>query len=112
MHPDLFCMSQDWYLHEPFAALDLTPLTVMPSVVVPCASEVCQSVVDDLTDAVLLVGLYVANPDARIWYDFLWCGDVDRHGQRIYIGGTRDGRGLQIHRHLHLTHRWSIPLWH
>ena len=111
-YPHLFCPGQVWYDSEPFAARDLPPLAQAPTILVPCPSEVCQSVVDDLTDAVLLVQLYVTDPGSPIFADYLWTADTDRQGQRVYVGGTRNGRGLELHRHIHLTERFAIPLWH
>ena len=62
-----------------------------------------------LVPAVVLVQLYVDNPDAKIWQRYLWTSDVDSLGQRIYVGCS--GFGLEIHRHLAITERWGVPCW-
>jgi len=59
--------------------------------------------------AVTLARLYIADPDHPIWMRYLWTDDFDRSGQRVYVG--ENGRGLEIHRHLHLTDRWGVPTW-
>jgi hypothetical protein len=108
-HPAMFC-PQTWYEAESFAHLKLAPIIGMPTHVVRSPNPPTD-VDDTLTDAVLLVGLYLAYPHDALWQDYLWTADTDSEGQRVYVGGTRNGRGLEIHRHLHLTDRWRVPLW-
>jgi hypothetical protein len=109
-HPEMFCPGQVWFNDEPFAHLSLSPVIGLPTHVVRSPAPPVD--VDDvLTDAVLLVGLYLAYPHDPLWRDYLWCADTDAEGQRVYIGGTANGRGLEIHRHLHLTDRWRVPVW-
>jgi hypothetical protein len=60
---------------------------------------------------VQLVDLYLRYPDAECWQGYLWTCDVDRFGQRVYVGGLAQGDGFQIHRHLHLNEQWGIPVW-
>lgn len=108
-HPDLFA-PQSWYDNEPFAHLSLAPIIGLPTHVTRCPNP-AEYVDDLLTDAVLLVGLYLQYPRDPLFADYLWCADTDAEGQRVYIGGTANGRGLEIHRHLHLTDRWRVPLW-
>lgn len=43
-----------------------------------------------------------------LWDRYLWTSDTDSQGQRIYVG--QNGKGLEIHRHLHLTERWGVPI--
>lgn len=46
--------------------------------------------------------------DIKLWYhDFVWCGDTDHNGDRIYVGKYHDvdgvnKNGFSIHRHLAL----------
>jgi hypothetical protein len=108
--PGLFA-PQDWYLNESFAHLTLPPIIGLPTHLIRCPHAVPEGAVDELTDAVLLVGLFLRYPDEPIFRGYLWCADTDALGQRVYIGGTANGRGLELHRHLHLTERWSVPLW-
>lgn len=63
----------------------------------------------ELPLAVELAALYLHAPAAPCWRRYLWCRDTDAQGQRVYVGCN--GHGLEIHRHLHLTDRWGIPIW-
>lgn len=104
LHPDKF-YGQGWYEDESFMG---TPLSrnaprIMPSRVVG------KVVFHLLRPAVELADLYVKNSDDPIWRRYLWTADRDRDGQRIYVGDN--GKGLEIHRHLHLTERWGTPQW-
>ncbi len=111
-HPDLF-YSQDWFEDEAF--MD-TPLSKARGSALPVGVQY-EGIPPDqilwyMTDAppaVLLVWLYVLNPDAKIWTRYLWTSSEDRHGQRVYVG--QNGKGLEIHRHLHITHRFGVPVW-
>ena len=53
-----------------------------------------------------LAALYVAQPALLIWRRYIWTSDLDSVGQRIYVGDN--GKGFEIHRHLHLTERWGV----
>jgi hypothetical protein len=64
-----------------------------------------------MPSAVELVALYVLDREAEVWRDYLWTSTLDSQGQRVYVGGTANGRGFEIHRHLHLTERWGVPTW-
>jgi hypothetical protein len=117
-HPALF-YDQSWYLDEEFVrieapglagpALDdrepapLSPPTDVLRGVTPDAAH------DPLPHAVTLALLYVAHPDDVVWHSYLWTRDCDHLGQRVYVGSN--GKGLEIHRHIHLTNRFGIPLW-
>lgn len=46
--------------------------------------------------------------DHPMWGRYLWTSSHDDLGQRIYVG--QNGKGLEIHRHLHLTDRWGVPV--
>jgi hypothetical protein len=109
-HPDMFC-PQDWYVGENFAHRALMPVIGLPTHLARCPQPPHPEHGDLLTDAVLLVGLYLRYPLDAIFRGYLWTADTDALGQRVYVGGTSNGRGLEIHRHLHLTERWSVPVW-
>jgi hypothetical protein len=110
-HPTMFCPGQVWYESETFAHLALPPVIGLPTHLVRSPALPADFVDDLLTDAVLLVALYLAYPHDAIFHGYLWTADTDSLGQRVYVGGTANGRGLEIHRHLHLDHRWSVPVW-
>ena len=57
--------------------------------------------------AVALADLYLRYPEAAAWHRYWWCRDRDAYGQQVYVGVN--GRGFEIHRHLHLTGRWAVP---
>ena len=63
----------------------------------------------DAVSAVELVNLFVLFPNDPLWHSYFWTTDVDRLGQRIFVGSN--GMGLEIHRHLHISHRWAVPGW-
>lgn len=88
-------------------AIPVTPRHSMPTSLeqrLPIAS-------DDLPTAADLAYLYIHSPNDPIWQGYLWCQDTDQSGQRVFIGGTANGKGCEIHRHLDLTERWSVPVW-
>lgn len=107
-HPERF-YPQTWYLGEAF--LD----TEVPDVVPPLPHYVLMHAMHKpppdlmLPFAAVLAGLYLAHPTNPMWRRYLWCADTDRQGQRVYVGAN--GKGFEIHRHLHLTERWGIPVW-
>lgn len=101
-HPTKF-YPQTWYEHERFLdqwAEPLPPLSVveragevpMPGTTLPFAVQIVHQMLNDKGFAF-----------AR-WY--LWCRDLDALGQRVYVG--QNGKGVEIHRHLHITHRWGV----
>lgn len=109
-HPALFC-PQTWYEGEAFALSRWTPAYgAMVVQVVPCEDGAVPPP-DGLPRAVVLVTHFVADPSRSIWRDYLWTSDTDSQGQRVYVGGVANGRGVEIHRHLHLTSRWGVPVW-
>lgn len=101
LHSDKFHPNQDWFEDEAFMDVKVTalrpPVAVVGFVSVP------------LVAAARLCGLYVKRPDLPIWSRYLWTSDTDRYGQRVYIG--QNGKGLEIHRHIHLTERFGCPVW-
>jgi len=107
-YPELFPLGITWYLDEPFAKLVLPPLLKMPRRVFGMKS-VSPDDGDSLTDTVLLAQLYVQHPESPIWQRYLWTADTDSLGQRVYVGDN--GLGFEIHRHIHLTERFGVPIW-
>lgn len=108
LHPELFHPTQDWFEGEAFmdAPLPLDAHHMLPTGV---GSVMPRGLDDDLPTTLELALLYVEYPTAPIWRRYLWTDDTDRQGQRVYVGDN--GRGLEIHRHLHLTDRWGVPVW-
>lgn len=108
-HPELFLMSQDWFLGQDFIDKPCGSITVPPIVVEHRGQVPGHN--GNLVTAAVLANAYVHNPKLPIWRDYLWTSDVDSEGQRVYVGGTANGRGFEIHRHIHITQRFGIPLW-
>ena len=112
LFPTLFHPTQDWFNTEAFAAFPSSiPLAT------PTGRTDEGKLVEELRPppflhrAVELVAAYVQDPGAGVWRDYLWTSDEDQYGQRVYIGGTSNGRSLEIHRHLRITNRWGVPWW-
>ena len=100
---------QTWYRDEPFLDTevpDLLPPGPLTVVTHPAHDPPVGAV---LPFAAVLAGLYIRHPESPLWSRYLWCADTDAQGQRIYVGSN--GKGLEIHRHLHLTDRWGVPIW-
>ena len=108
---DLF-YSQNWYWSEAFLDVPLSPVhpSESPCGVVPWDGETGQA--PSLYSAVTLAYLYSMDPGNPMWRDYLWTSDFDTQGQRVYVGGTANGHGFEIHRHLRMSPRWGIPTWH
>jgi hypothetical protein len=110
-YPDLF-YSQDWFEDEAFmdTALPPTAPRALPIAFSYTADGRAPSTAPwNLPLAVTLAQLYVLHPKWQPWSLYHWCADLDSHGQRIYVGDN--GKGLEIHRHLHLTSRWGVDVW-
>ena len=113
-HPELFHPNQDWFNEEPF--MDDPLPDPMPSVTLTGAMthngippELISWHFVDMLPAVVLVHLYVMDPKALVWRNYLWSNTKDRLGQRVYVGCN--GKGLELHRHIHVTHRFGVPKW-
>ena len=102
--PELF-YPQSWFDGEAFLERDVTSVP-MPDLVLPTTDARNAPI---LMSAATLAGLYAKDRSDPIWGHYLWTADLDQYGQRVYVGDN--GRGLEIHRHLHLTDRWGVPLW-
>jgi hypothetical protein len=112
--PSLFHPTQDWFEGESFmwTALPADAPTELPTGVEYAGMSpelIATGLEVETWPAVVLVNLYCKNPLAPIWSRYLWTSDHDHLGQRVFIGANE--RGLEIHRHLHLTTRWGIPTW-
>jgi hypothetical protein len=112
-YPDLFHPNQDWFDGEPFmdqppppAPTEIPVLTGYDGIPPEIISYQLET---ETVPAVVLASLYVQEPDHPIWMRYLWTSDLDRLGQRVYVG--ENGKGLEIHRHLHITDRWGVPTW-
>lgn len=104
---------QTWYEGERFMGAKVPtgelspPVEVVGAGVVPGRLHFAAGV--PLPSLAELVGQYVQHPNALVWKRYLWTSDLDRHGQRVYVGDN--GEGLEIHRHLHITPRWGVPAY-
>jgi hypothetical protein len=102
-----FFYPQTWYLRERFIDAPAAAVTLtLPSQITPHEAPPSSQ---GLPCAAQLALLYISHPTDRLWTRYLWCADVDAQGQRVYVGSN--GHGLEIHRHLHITSRWSIASW-
>lgn len=110
--PHLFNTAQDWYKGERFANTRNAPPKsgMMPTAFLPCPDAKEATLAGHgLPFAVNLVQLYTEHPGHWIWKKWLWCADTDSQGQRVFVGAT--DRGMEIHRHLHLTPRFGCAVW-
>jgi len=113
-YPDLFHPNQDWFLGEAFMDApfpdDVSIGWPKGIQYVGTPPELIGYQLDTETvSAVVLANLYVWNPAFPIWNNYLWTSDLDRLGQRVYVGNN--GQGLEIHRHIHITDRFGVPTW-
>ena len=107
LYPDLF-YSQEWYSDELFMDAELpagSPIELPDTL----NRDPVTWHIDKGVSAVTLVNLYVRYPMDPIWDRYLWTSDTDQHGQRVYVGSN--GKGLEIHRFIHLTKRFGVPIW-
>lgn len=101
--PDLFYSHghpDEWFKDEPF--MQSEPRAISPwfeATTVPPGSHV---------RAADLAALYVKNPEGSVWRRFLWTEDVDRYGNRVYVGGVGQYGidAFQIHRKLEPEAYW------
>ncbi len=103
-HPDKF-YPQTWYDGEAFMDTPDNTTTLWPNNV---RDGVPRFMARPLYRAVDLAQLWLRGPTDLIWSRYLWTSDTDSQGQRVYVG--QNGKGLEIHRHLHLTERWGVPV--
>lgn len=103
IYPHLF-YRQDWYVGEDFMERECAELDQVPHFRPAYSAEEAPQ----LYFAGTLAGTYIRHPEADIWQNYIWTADVDQHGQRVYVGGLYLGKGLQIHRHIHITERFGV----
>ena len=104
-HRWAFHPNQDWFDAEPFMDRQAVPVPLPSNVTT--ATETLGAPL--LVSTASLCAAYVTAPQNLIWKRYLWTADIDHLGQRVYVGDN--GKGLEIHRHLHLTDRWGFPTW-
>ena len=108
--------NQDWYLKENFIDISLEykwylvkkdvfeeSRAVMPSDLTQQGLKFPPAILCGYT----FFAYYYARNEYLWWHDFVWCGDTDHNGDRIYVGKYHDidgvnKNGFSIHRHLAL----------
>jgi hypothetical protein len=110
-NPDLFRTDQTWYAEEDFVSAPMPRGTFRepPRFTLFDGEKPREQYANRLPLAVTLAHLYVQHPEAEIWTRYLWTGDTDAEGQRVFMG-VNEGK-MEIHRHLHLTDRFGCPAW-
>lgn len=113
IYANLFNTSQDWFRGEGFMhreAAEDHASAEPPTEFFP-VKDLGHVPGRAVWHAVDLIALFVRFPTLEIWNNYLWTADLDREGQRVYVGGVSNGRGFEIHRHIHITERFGVPLW-
>jgi len=108
-HPSLF-YAQDWFSDEPF--MDVAVPEIGRDRRAPTGAErfTGRHRGSEMPRAATFAQLYVADPKNPIWTKhYFWCADVDRLGQRVFVGSN--GCGLEIHRHIAITDRFGVAVW-
>lgn len=105
IHPGRF-YPQTWYEHEAFMDAQIVYDLGIPAHSVATLQPLAPNAKVRYS-AGLLAHLYLAHPDHPIWAHYIWTSDFDAIGQRVYVG--QNGKGLEIHRHIHLTTRFVNP---
>lgn len=107
-YPSSFHPNQDWFEGEAFMDRELVNsgdtrrlVAVRDYPMIPAGVLV--------PPAVVLAHLYLSGGTPPIWDRYIWTSDLDQHSQHVYVGDS--GLGFEIHRHLHLTARWGVPIW-
>lgn len=108
-HPALF-YRQEWYDVEPFVNVPAEPMTAnfRLTEVRDQFQLLAGSATIKLVRAVDLAALYVTVPDDSRWRRFIWTDDIDRWGNRVYVGGV-GMYGIpvfQVHRKLEPAAWW------
>ena len=121
--------NQDWYLKEKFASkthLNFRWYLIRKNIIRgtrgkdPMTIEKNFKTKQKFPPAVLTAfaffAYYFHSKGKRLWqYDFIWCADKDRNGDRIYTGCYIDPKkinknGFNIHRHLSIRSCYgSVP---
>lgn len=111
-HADAF-LPQTWYESEAFMRGEL-PATIHGALPRIKSRGALPSNPKALPTTAELCMLYLTSPLDDVWVNYLWCADYDRHGQRVFVGGSANlpgPRRLEIHRHIHITDRFGTPIW-
>lgn len=110
-NPDLFRQDQTWWLEEDFvdAPMPKGVFTIPPRFTLFDGQKPRDHQAYKLPLAVTLAWVYVQHPEDPIWERYLWTGDTDAEGQRVFMG-VNHGK-MELHRHLHLTDRFGVPCW-
>ncbi len=104
-YPEKFYAGQTWFDGEAFMDTEVERFDLPVQVDGLCG---CGEWHQTSYTAADLVWLWL-NEDMTEFHDrYLWTSDTDSQGQRVYVG--QNGKGLEIHRHLHLTDRWGVPV--
>lgn len=109
-HPALF-YRQEWYDAEPFALVPAEPMTPHFRLTeVRDRFQLRQGTATTvrLIRAVDLAALYVTMPEDSRFRRFIWTDDIDRWGNRVYVGGV-GMYGIptfQVHRKLEPAAWW------
>lgn len=101
----LFHPTQDWFECEDFMKREVAWSPAPTSIKTAYTADGATS----LPYAATLAGAYIYDTENPAWKRYIWTADVDSHGQRVYVGDN--GKGFEIHRHIHLTARFGYPLW-
>ena len=116
--------NQDWYLNEPFYNISELKLSwVLFSLEIDESTRskdpnliMGNSQFKDLPTALLATYcffvLYHVIDKIFLKNDYLWCNDIDSHGDRIYVGRYSDAskkskNGFSIHRHLSIKNNYG-----
>ena len=102
-YPEAFYANQTWYNQERF--MDAHPrgedFERWPDLVVSAGWTARYRAVE-------LAALWMDDPTHPMWEHYIWTADRDGTGQRVYVG--QNGKGLEIHRHIHLTDRFRVAV--
>jgi hypothetical protein len=122
--------NQDWYVREDFASVPLDgrwhllPKRVLESARGKSPEKIRSALRADevfptaAVCAFAFFAYWLISDGGRLWsHDYLWCRDIDHHGDQVYVGRYEDPGGINqpgfnIHRHLSLrsVHSAAIEL--
>ena len=112
--PKMFYPNQTWFDGEAFMDIDAQEITRPNTLMRINPDTMGQAYAEKvLQHAATWAALYVDTCNDPLWQNFLWTKDLDRFGQRVYVGGVDQGNvhGFQIHRHLRIDNKWAVPEW-
>lgn len=112
--------NQDWYLEEEFVNKGLSNKWYLIQKYIPDNTRGFQPSIEAksfLPSAILCVYTFFIWSILRQEYlwgnDYVWCSDIDRHGDQIYVGKYHDldnlkRSGFSIHRHLSIKNNYGV----